>query len=216
MRYSLALFDFDGTLCDTGPGIKRSVKYALSRFGIDENDDSMLGSFVGPPLGGSFIKNYGFTEQQAEQAVLYYREKYTTGGLYEAELYPGVCDMLGTLSRAGVTLAVASGKPLPMVRDLARHFGIEQFFSFISAQEDGREQKADIIEHLFAHFGVRDRSRCVMIGDRANDAMGAQKAGVDFIACMYGGYDLPGEFEAFPRVASVNSASEIPKFVYNY
>ena len=48
------LFDLDGTLTDSFKGIVHSVQYALSRYGIVENDLHKLTPFIGPPLTYSF------------------------------------------------------------------------------------------------------------------------------------------------------------------
>ena len=84
------IFDFDGTLFDTGPGILRSVQYALERFGIRETDLGKLRKFVGPPLVDSFMELYGMPPEQAKEAVAFYRERYTPVGLLECEPYPGM------------------------------------------------------------------------------------------------------------------------------
>ena len=88
------IFDFDGTLFDTGPGILRSVQYALERFGIRETDLGKLRKFVGPPLVDSFMELYGMPPEQAKEAVAFYRERYTPVGLLECEPYPGMPELL--------------------------------------------------------------------------------------------------------------------------
>ena len=67
------LFDFDGTLFDTGEGILRSVQYALEGFGIHETDTARLRKFVGPPLLDSFSELYAMTPSAmpAAMACLY-------------------------------------------------------------------------------------------------------------------------------------------------
>ena len=45
----MILFDLDGTLTDSGPGITRCVQYALASFGIEEPDLEKLNCYVGPP-----------------------------------------------------------------------------------------------------------------------------------------------------------------------
>ena len=76
------LFDFDGTLFDTGEGILRSVQYALEGFGIHETDTARLRKFVGPPLLDSFSELYAMTPEQAQAAVARYRERYLPVGIY--------------------------------------------------------------------------------------------------------------------------------------
>ena len=95
------LFDFDGTLFDTGEGILRSVQYALEGFGIHETDTARLRKFVGPPLLDSFSELYAMTPEQAQAAVARYRERYLPVGIYECTLYPGIPELLEQLRAHG-------------------------------------------------------------------------------------------------------------------
>ena len=97
------IFDLDGTLSRSGEGIKNSVKYALEKFGIYTNDDQLLSQMIGPPLIDGFVRYFGLTEQQAKQAVGFYRETYKVKGLYECDAYDGVVRMLSTLKNKGKT-----------------------------------------------------------------------------------------------------------------
>ena len=65
----IILFDLDGTLTDSGPGITRCVQYALASFGIEETDLEKLNCYVGPPLLESFVKFAGLNREEAEQAI---------------------------------------------------------------------------------------------------------------------------------------------------
>ena len=76
------LFDLDGTLVDSSEGITKSVQYALKHFGIEENDLSKLQVFIGPPLGESFMKYYGFSKEQADEGIRVYRERYKPIGIF--------------------------------------------------------------------------------------------------------------------------------------
>ena len=88
MGYHTILFDLDGTLTDPGLGITNSVMYALDRFGIHESDRTKLYPFIGPPLWDSFMRFYGMSRDQAEEAVRVYREYYGDRGLLENSVYP--------------------------------------------------------------------------------------------------------------------------------
>ena len=76
-------FDLDGTLTDSGPGIIHSVLYALERMGRPEPDvEKVRRTFIGPPLTVSFHSLYGYTPQQCQQAIAYFREDYNHKGIY--------------------------------------------------------------------------------------------------------------------------------------
>ena len=81
------LFDLDGTLTDPMTGITKSVQYALKSFGIEVKDNRELEFFIGPPLGETFMKYYGFSEEQAKACVEKYREYFAPTGIFENEVY---------------------------------------------------------------------------------------------------------------------------------
>ena len=105
------LFDLDGTLTESGEGIIRSVQYALEKMGKPETDVQKLRSFIGPPLIPQFMSFSGMTREEAGQAVQFYRERYSTTGVFENRPYPGIPEMLQTLTDRGYVLSVASSKP---------------------------------------------------------------------------------------------------------
>lgn len=144
------LFDLDGTLTDSGLGILRCAQYALGHFGIQVDDLDALRPFVGPPLEDSFIQFYGFTPEQADEAVRVYRERYFSIGVYENEVYPGTHEALAELCRRGHQLHIASSKNLPMVHEVLRHFDLAQYFTFIGARDEAgtRHTKADVLRHV--------------------------------------------------------------------
>ncbi len=95
-RFETVLFDFDGTLADTAPGITYCALEALRAYGFDESDSQRLREFIGPPLVDSFLR-YTDDEQTAKAMVDKYREHYRAGGMFRCELYDGVADMLRLL-----------------------------------------------------------------------------------------------------------------------
>ena len=146
------LFDFDGTLFDTGEGILRSVQYALEGFGIHETDTARLRKFVGPPLFDSFTELYGMQPAQAQAATERYRERYQPIGVYECEIYSGIPELLKQLRAAGFRVAVATGKPTPLARTILQRFDMERLFDcVIGCEYDGsRSTKAEVVAAVLA------------------------------------------------------------------
>ena len=152
--YTTLIFDLDGTLTDSGLGIMRCAQFALSHFGIHVEDYTTLRNFVGPPLEDSFIDFYGFTPEQADEAVGIYRERYFTTGVYENEVYPGTVDALQELQRRGYRMGIGSSKNVPMVIEVLRYFNLAPYFEFIAARDpDGLlHSKADVLRYALEHF----------------------------------------------------------------
>lgn len=195
-KYDIVLFDFDGTLVDTGEGITKSIKYALECMGIKEESYANLRRFIGPPLYDSFKEFYSFDEAQIQQAVKKYRERYNKKCVEESCLYPKTEEMLKTLKAAGVRTAIASTKPTHFVERIADALNISQYFNFISASElsGQRSGKKELIEYALENLGARGNERVAMVGDRYFDAAGAKQCGVDFFGVLFG-YGTKEEFE---------------------
>ena len=106
--YKAILFDLDGTLTESGEGITKSVRYALEKLGKPAPPLEELRVFVEMPLMEQFMKYADLDEEGARLAVKYYRERYSTVGIFENQPYPGVEEMLAELRAKGYNLAVAS------------------------------------------------------------------------------------------------------------
>ena len=148
MKKQYILFDLDGTLTDPAEGITKSVQYALKHFGIEEDDLEKLQPFIGPPLMESFMDFYGFSEEQAREAVTYYREYFRPQGIFENEVYKGIPELLEKLTDAGKTLILATSKPVVFAEQILEHFDLRQYFEFIGGSdiEQTRAKKTEILQ----------------------------------------------------------------------
>ena len=183
------LFDLDGTLMDSAEGITKCVQYALSHFGIRVSDPGELNCFVGPPLKEQFMEYGKLSAEQAEQAVEYYRERYTTIGIYENRPYDRVDELLQVLRESGRILGIASSKPTVFVEDILRQFHLRKYFDAVVGSElDGtRTDKAEVIEEALRQLGYEERRECaLMVGDRRHDVEGAKRCGLQCVGAAYG------------------------------
>lgn len=183
------LFDLDGTLTDSAPGITSCVQYALEKMGKPEEDKSKLCSFVGPPLKEQFMNYAGFSQEEAVKAVEYYRERYTETGMYENAVYPGIEELLAYLKGKGCVLAVASSKPEVFVRQILEHFHLTGYFQEIvgAGLDEKRTTKAEVIEEALKRLRMSScRQDVVMVGDRSYDILGAHECGIQCVGVAYG------------------------------
>lgn len=212
--YDIILFDLDGTLSDSGPGIMHSVRYALAKYGIEGESEAALRRFVGPPMIESFMRFYGFDREKAKQALAYYREDYLAGAIYMNTPYAGMEETLRALTSLGKTLVVATGKPTVMAEDVLQHFGWRKYFQFIagSTLDETRSEKKDIIEYALKELDLHDRSRILMVGDRDNDVNGAGACGIDCCGVLYG-YGSRQELEGAGAKYLIETPEELIKIV---
>lgn len=191
--YQYILFDLDGTLTDPGVGITNSVAYALKKFNINVKDKTELYKFIGPPLLDSFVKYYGFSEDQSKNAIDYFREYFRAQGIFENEVYEGIEDMLTSLKSKGKKIILATSKPDGFANEILKHFQLDKYFDFVAGatMDETRTKKGDVIKYALESCGINDMSTVIMIGDREHDIIGAKECGIDSIGVLfgYGSYD---------------------------
>ena len=205
------LFDLDGTLTESGEGIMKSVQYALEKLGIIEENPEKLLQYVGPPWNDSFMEFHGLIEEQAEQGIGYYRERYTQTGMFENRLYPQIPELMEVLKINDKILGVASSKPEVFVKQILERFGIAQYFQVIVGSElDGtRARKEEVIEEALARLHMQtERDKILMVGDRSQDVDGARSCGLQCIGVAYG-YGTREELEQAGAVYIADTVEDL-------
>ena len=191
-KYKFFLFDLDGTITESGPGIMNAAAIALKSFGIEEKDPAKLRLFVGPPLDKSFVERYGFTTEDAWKAIAVFREYYTVTGLFENSVYSGIEDMIKDLRSKGFITAIASSKPQPQVNTVLDHFHISDLFdTAVGCELDGtRSNKSEVIKEVLRRLKERcsdySTDKVIMVGDRCYDIDGAHAMSLPCIGAVYG------------------------------
>ena len=184
--WNTVLFDLDGTLTDSAPGITNSVAYALARYGIREDPANLL-HFIGPPLTDSLRDLYGFEAEKRMEAVEVFREYFNEKGWLENAPYPGIAELLRDLQAAGLHLMVATSKPEVQAVRIMKHFGLAPYFDQICGAPLGSEEgakKSSVIRKALSY--VDDPAQVIMVGDRLHDVAGAAETGLPCIDVLYG------------------------------
>lgn len=178
--------DLDGTLTDPKLGITRSIQHALRKLGRAPPRADDLTWCIGPPLLESFTTLLG-DKEEAAAALKLYRDRFSTVGLFENVLYDGIAEMLKVLRADGNRLCVATSKPVIFANRIVAHFGIGAWFDSVFGPDlDGRlSDKTALLGHVLRELGV-DPSRCVMVGDRKHDVVGARNNAIPTIGVLYG------------------------------
>ena len=199
--YKYVFFDLDGTITEPEEGIINGVLYALSRFGITVEDRTTLYPYIGPPLRDSFRDYHGLSEEDTEQAILYYREYYSTKGIYQNDIMPGMEQAFRILRKHGCHLYVATSKPELYAKQILEHLKLDGYFDIIAGStfDKARDTKAAVIEYLITSIAANQIKPVVddiiMVGDRKFDVLGAREFGIDTIGVLFG-YGSKEEFDA--------------------
>ena len=212
LKYDCCLFDFDGTVADTGEGIRRSVAYSLEKMGKPALDEATLSRFIGPPLHDSYVEYCGMSDDEADTAIMRYRERYVDIGLYESQLYPGIASLLKALHEAGAYVGIASAKPQFMLERLAAYYEVDRWLDTIAGVGLDRHSadKRDLI--LRALPQGMDVGKACMVGDRKFDIEAACALGLGAIGANYG-YALPGELIQAGADIVFDSVEELARYL---
>lgn len=209
LRRSVLLVDLDGTLTDPAKGIVGCFRHALEMLGRPAPAEDDLHWIIGPPLRPLFAQMLGGAADP-EEALVIYRSRYGTEGLYEAIVYDGVREALAALSEEGVRLILCTAKPQVYAARILHHFDLEPHFEAIYGDElDGRFQdKGDLIAHILAECGI-DPGHCVMWGDRKHDVVAARRHKIPTLGALWG-FGGREELSAAGAAALCAHPSEVP------
>lgn len=213
------LFDLDGTLTDPFPGITRSIIYALEALGRPSPSPESLSWCIGPPLEKSFAKLLGSSDDRlTEDALTKYRERFSSIGLFENKVYPGIAETLSSLKGCGHILYIATSKPTAYAGRIAIHFGLNEYFQGIYGSElDGtRSDKSSLLSDIVQRESMVP-AETIMIGDREHDMIGARNNNIWGVGVLWG-YGTRQELQragahalvGYPRdlVAAINQFAE--------
>lgn len=157
MGWDVLLFDLDGTLTDSGPGIMHAAETALGSFGITGLSEQALRQFVGPPLVESFAVY--LPQADVQTAIDRFRAYYRETGWLENEPYPGVRECLHALKAAGKRMYVATSKLESMARQVLTHFDLMQYFDGVCggiADNPEAGKKVNVVRRALREAGCTE------------------------------------------------------------
>lgn len=181
------LFDLDGTLSDSAPGILGSLELAFGELGLPWVDEATARSLLGPPFWHSLPPLVGAS--RVDEVVEVYRGHYVEdGGMFNTRRYDGVLEVLTALRDRDYRMAVATSKPETHAVQILTHLGIRDFFERICGDTlDGqRGSKALVVGEVLSRLGRPDPESVLMVGDRSHDVLGAAAHGVRCAGALWG------------------------------
>ena len=210
-QYKYIIFDFDGTINNTSPGIYSTFTKVLAHFGVNASTVD-LSRHIGPPLSDSYTHLVG--TERCDEAIELHKKIFAEDNAAENSfLYDGIVDVLKQLRQSGkYTLAIASSKYEPHAITSLKYHKIQEYFDFVYGQTEKRGFKAEVLRQLIDDNGW-DRSKCLMIGDTLHDVEGAHANRIDVVAVTYG-FGKRDELEQAKPVALCNSPSDIINLLF--
>jgi len=203
------VFDWDGTVADTMPGITSVAREVLLGWGMPEDGLGDLSRLVGPPFPQAYSMVYGLSDEDAAEVTRRYRMRYEQGGVREWPIFPGIPALLDDLRGAGKLVAVASSKRHKLVIRQAGDNDILDAFDVIvgKTNDDTATKEGAIIqaiELLGAHVGD-----AVMVGDRYFDVEAAANVGIPCVGVLWGKTASREELEEAGAAAIAETLDEL-------
>lgn len=213
-KYKLIIFDFDGTLVNSSPGIYNTANWTIKQLGLEEvNDIEQLNKFIGPPLKDCFKLTYNLDDSLLDKACDIYRHQYEKKGQYEVETFDGIENLLNQLKSKNYILAVATMKYREIVFSMLEHLNLANYFEYIDGTNiEGTKYKAAILDEIVEHFNV-EKNDAILIGDTIHDQNAAKEAEIDFLAVSYGfGFDKNTKMSP-PMIGLATSPKDILSYI---
>lgn len=210
----LAIFDFDGTIADTSPGIVNSVRYTQEKMKLPEITYEQMLSHVGPPMEESYEKNFGLSGERLKEAVHYHKEYAMMQGYREIKVYDGIPELLRALKGKGIDTAVATLKAQSTAEKILKASFLDKLFDFVIGTDVNRPMSKSEMLQLCMERLQHEKPDAVLIGDSHYDADAATEAGVDFIALTYGfGYKSKSDIGETKCVYVCDTVSKLMKYL---
>lgn len=180
------IFDFDGTLANSGPIIIECFGLTLKEEQGKEYPPEFYKPFIGPPLEETFAR---LGAEDPVRHITTYRRHYFQR-MYATLLFDGVGAMLEHLDEVGMPMAIATSKRRDAALLLMQHLGIDSLFAVVcgSGEDPKRGKKKHRVEDALTglrELGI-DTSGAIMVGDRIHDIEGAATHGLDTILVGWG------------------------------
>jgi phosphoglycolate phosphatase len=188
------LFDLDGTLVDSAPGILGTLRAAFAELGVPEPAGGLGVDMLGPPLHSWLPPLVGGAD--ADRIVPVYRRIYAEHGIHEHRPFAGIDALLRDLAAAGVALAVATSKLERFAERIVAANGWTSLFRAVCGEtaDKTRPTKAHVVAHALERLGDPAPAEAVMVGDRSYDVVGARANGLACLGVGWG-YAEPGELD---------------------
>lgn len=212
--WTCVLFDLDGTLADSAPGITATLGLMFEELGMPIPAPAELLKYVGPPILEAFHDFAGMSPKKAQAALDIYRRFYLENGTNGVTIYPGIPGLLRSVDGSHLATSLATSKPEKPALKLLDSANLTRYFDVITGAsiDETRSAKADVVAealHRLRKAGA-DVSRPVMVGDRDYDIDGAAANDVPTIFVEWG-YGSPAE--SIGAIASAATAAELKELL---
>lgn len=193
MSYKNFLFDLDGTLIDSSPGIESSFYIAYLKV-YNISCPKNITTFIGPPIDQVLTTVNGETNLEIiNRFVDAFKQHYDTEGYKKSKLYDDVELVLEVLLKNKLNVFIATNKRVKPTKLILEYLSIGKYFNVIYCPDMEAlkfKNKTDLIAHILKINSLQ-LTETIMIGDTMHDGIAANENKLDFALVQYG----YGEYE---------------------
>lgn len=188
-KHKAILFDFDGTLVNSAPGIVKTMEQTFIRMGLPVPPEEERRQTIGMPLKDALRKLNNLSDEDATDATALYRELFPIYEVGYVTVFPGVLETLGELDRSGIRMAIVTSRDLPSLELITTKRGMDRFFETRVTGQDGFKAKPapDMVLALLERMGL-GREEVLVVGDTTFDIDMGNSAGCRTVAVTYGNH----------------------------
>lgn len=196
------LFDLDGTLLDSLPGIAYSVTAALRAVGLPESPVD-LRQMIGPPIR-VILSCLAETDDPVllDELEEHFRKSYDGDGWQKTVCFTGAQEILRMMRRKGHRLFVVSNKPRHISVKILDAAGIGSLFEKIYTRDSRRPpylSKEEMLRGLLDEQLLAPQD-CAMIGDTMEDVSASNMNKIAFILMENGYGNVPAAHSVMLRL----------------
>jgi phosphoglycolate phosphatase len=217
-KFDSVLFDLDGTLTNSLPGIARSIQHVLrilSPAATAIPTEAELRWCVGPPLRELFQRLLITTDQSViEKAVELYIERYERIGFRESRVYPGVPEMLAAVS-VGRSLILVTSKLTASAEKVLAEFSLRHYFEGVyGTDHHGKpSNKSELVQTAITDHQLSPQTTAI-VGDRHHDILAGKTDHLFTIGVTYG-YGTREELEKAAADQICTTPTEVTTTIVN-
>jgi len=182
------IFDLDGTLVDSLPGITRSIQHALRVYDVAVTPGQVR-ELIGPPIK-DVLRKIASSASEAELILVEqdFRAAYDSNGWKETNPFPSTQETLQRLQQLGVRLFLFTNKPEKAATRIVSKLDLDRFF-VDRFSKDSREpafkSKDEMLQELMTKHSLSAET-CIVVGDSHEDFQAARKLSIRFVFANYG------------------------------
>lgn len=200
------LFDFDGTLADTAPGIVKTMECTFQEMGLPIPSEQDMRATIGLPLSKALQMLNGLDDKATDRATEIYRRLFVTVEASLITIFPEVKETLQSLHDKGIRLAICTSRNVESLDMILQHHDIGKFFETRITNSDNLAPKPapDMVLALLERMHIT-AGEALVVGDTTFDIEMGNSAGCRTIVVTYGNH--PAE-----RIASSHPSAMIDSF----